>query len=133
MIGHEYVAVPDISMHFEDAADEVTINRGMEEHRRRHDQASGTVEDHAAEVSRLPDDGGIAGAIEMIMHLLDQAGDLVAQHLDSDGVDGGRCGHAQRSRDRKSTRLNSSHLGISYAVFCLKKKTQKTRIIRFRS
>src|ERR1035441_3966314 len=27
------------------------------------------------------------------------------------------------ARDRKSTRLNSSHLGISYAVFCLKKKT----------
>src|SRR5262245_1263964 len=27
--------------------------------------------------------------------------------------------------DRKSTRLNSSHLGISYAVFCLKKKTHK--------
>src|SRR5205814_8828934 len=27
--------------------------------------------------------------------------------------------------DRKSTRLNSSHLGISYAVFCLKKKTVK--------
>src|SRR5262245_63750485 len=26
------------------------------------------------------------------------------------------------TRDRKSTRLNSSHLGISYAVFCLKKK-----------
>src|ERR1039458_10594630 len=26
------------------------------------------------------------------------------------------------NRDRKSTRLNSSHLGISYAVFCLKKK-----------
>src|SRR5436853_5849535 len=28
-------------------------------------------------------------------------------------------------RDRKSTRLNSSHLGISYAVFCLKKKKNK--------
>src|ERR1035438_1585100 len=27
--------------------------------------------------------------------------------------------------DRKSTRLNSSHLGISYAVFCLKKKKHK--------
>src|SRR5438045_5996105 len=27
--------------------------------------------------------------------------------------------------DRKSTRLNSSHLGISYAVFCLKKKTME--------
>src|ERR1039458_7767778 len=31
-------------------------------------------------------------------------------------------------RDRKSTRLNSSHLGISYAVFCLKKKKKKTRV-----
>src|SRR5947199_3494385 len=30
-------------------------------------------------------------------------------------------------RDRKSTRLNSSHLGISYAVFCLKKKTKNTK------
>src|SRR5438874_3708639 len=28
--------------------------------------------------------------------------------------------------DRKSTRLNSSHVEISYAVFCLKKKTKKT-------
>src|SRR5262245_63726159 len=28
--------------------------------------------------------------------------------------------------DRKSTRLNSSHLGISYAVFCLKKKIHKS-------
>src|SRR5204862_6667360 len=28
--------------------------------------------------------------------------------------------------DRKSTRLNSSHVEISYAVFCLKKKTQNT-------
>src|SRR3712207_8831169 len=28
------------------------------------------------------------------------------------------------SRDRKSTRLNSSHANISYAVFCLKKKTK---------
>src|SRR5438132_8699914 len=28
-----------------------------------------------------------------------------------------------RARDRKSTRLNSSHTVISYAVFCLKKKT----------
>src|SRR5262245_8929472 len=31
-----------------------------------------------------------------------------------------------RPRDRKSTRLNSSHLGISYAVFCLKKKIKNT-------
>src|ERR1035441_10948315 len=31
--------------------------------------------------------------------------------------------------DRKSTRLNSSHLGISYAVFCLKKKKNKHKSI----
>src|SRR2546426_3765668 len=30
-------------------------------------------------------------------------------------------------KDRKSTRLNSSHLVISYAVFCLKKKKKKTK------
>src|SRR3989442_8549934 len=32
-----------------------------------------------------------------------------------------------RGADRKSTRLNSSHVRISYAVFCLKKKKKKTR------
>src|SRR3712207_9045428 len=44
--------------------------------------------------------------------------------------DVGRSGHSHprncrgchRDRDRKSTRLNSSHANISYAVFCLKKK-----------
>src|SRR5438876_12191838 len=35
--------------------------------------------------------------------------------------------------DRKSTRLNSSHPSISYAVFCLKKKKTYTRIHRTRS
>src|SRR5690606_32625062 len=61
------------------------------------------------------------------------------QAIDSDGgggvlvaglprQDGARCRHAagqggeqrRRSQDRKSTRLNSSHVKISYAVFCLK-------------
>src|SRR5204862_6733920 len=32
-----------------------------------------------------------------------------------------------RRRDRKSTRLNSSHVEISYAVFCLKKKKQRKK------
>src|SRR5438876_7752942 len=37
-------------------------------------------------------------------------------------------GHALRvGEDRKSTRLNSSHPSISYAVFCLKKKTKHTQ------
>src|SRR5437667_9222294 len=37
---------------------------------------------------------------------------------------GARAGD-QLDRDRKSTRLNSSHITISYAVFCLKKKKKK--------
>src|SRR5258705_3002846 len=40
-----------------------------------------------------------------------------------DGVRDARC------QDRKSTRLNSSHLGISYAVFCLKKKKTCNNVI----
>src|SRR5205807_9216298 len=35
--------------------------------------------------------------------------------------------NSERKGDRKSTRLNSSHLVISYAVFCLKKKNQDPR------
>src|SRR3712207_7295490 len=35
-------------------------------------------------------------------------------------------GHPRGRRDRKSTRLNSSHANISYAVFCLKKKNTNT-------
>src|SRR2546430_8968499 len=36
---------------------------------------------------------------------------------------------ASRSRDRKSTRLNSSHSQISYAVFCLKKKQKSVEAL----
>src|SRR5690348_17996807 len=43
----------------------------------------------------------------------DSAGDLSAENTDHD---------QRRDEDRKSTRLNSSHPSISYAVFCLKKK-----------
>src|SRR2546430_12298561 len=44
-----------------------------------------------------------------------------------DGQDRNRRGLAQpRRKDRKSTRLNSSHSQISYAVFCLKKKNRPT-------
>src|SRR5690606_41646998 len=44
------------------------------------------------------------------------------------GCGPGRTGPGRRSRsgqDRKSTRLNSSHVKISYAVFCLKKKKKE--------
>src|SRR3712207_7845947 len=40
-----------------------------------------------------------------------------------DGASHAKMAHAQR--DRKSTRLNSSHANISYAVFCLKKKKKQ--------
>src|SRR3712207_7799402 len=40
----------------------------------------------------------------------------------------GADGVGDRSQDRKSTRLNSSHANISYAVFCLKKKNNNTYI-----
>src|SRR5438067_9821824 len=46
---------------------------------------------------------------------------------------GARPGRAhRRPGDRKSTRLNSSHVSISYAVFCLKKKKKKTVLIQFK-
>src|SRR5438045_4846484 len=42
------------------------------------------------------------------------------------GSDGAHVPGRSAAEDRKSTRLNSSHLGISYAVFCLKKKKKTT-------
>src|SRR5690625_5803723 len=42
------------------------------------------------------------------------------------GVRSGSGGLAGMAGDRKSTRLNSSHVAISYAVFCLKKKRRST-------
>src|SRR5436305_5398455 len=40
---------------------------------------------------------------------------------------------ARRHEDRKSTRLNSSHVRISYAVFCLKKKMMKLFVLTYLS
>src|SRR5690349_22321042 len=65
---------------------------------------------------------------------LDRAGEELLRREDAVIVDGaepalGRVAcferELPRSRDRKSTRLNSSHVEISYAVFCLKKKKKK--------
>src|SRR2546422_7203626 len=52
-------------------------------------------------------------------------GAVGAQHLERHAVE--REPVAGARRDRKSTRLNSSHGYISYAVFCLKKKKQKLK------
>src|SRR2546430_10795814 len=56
----------------------------------------------------------------------------------SPGAGGGRGdalgrGKSGRAQDRKSTRLNSSHSQISYAVFCLKKKKYPTAQILLRN
>src|SRR5206468_5506950 len=55
------------------------------------------------------------------------APDLTVRHVPHDavGVAESRGTEADALEDRKSTRLNSSHDQISYAVFCLKKKKKK--------
>src|SRR5947209_14468931 len=79
-------------------------------------------------------------ALPIFGHMLDQArtvgiGDHVGQRHErrerrgERDRPGARTAAAMRRReglDRKSTRLNSSHANISYAVFCLKKKKTKT-------
>src|SRR5256885_8370008 len=53
---------------------------------------------------------------------------LQRKHRRSPGADCADLCRGRQHGDRKSTRLNSSHLVISYAVFCLKKKKKKTNI-----
>src|SRR3712207_7056937 len=82
-----------------------TLFRSHPGHERRHGDADRRGED--------------AGVVEPGV-LLERAGDPErdadqGREDDPDETDLGR-------RDRKSTRLNSSHANISYAVFCLKKK-----------
>src|SRR5256885_10108902 len=60
-------------------------------------------------------------------HVLLVAFDVAGHELAIDRSASLELGGATRSEDRKSTRLNSSHLVISYAVFCLEKKKKTTR------
>src|SRR5436309_11410533 len=71
-------------------------------------------------------DGDLRGEVGEEQRLLDR-GVAAADYHDflaaiEESVAGGAGRHA---KDRKSTRLNSSHVKISYAVFCLKKKKKK--------
>src|SRR5258705_4807718 len=50
---------------------------------------------------------------------------VIASSFSSDAYAVRRGAMSGYDKDRKSTRLNSSHLGISYAVFCLKKKKKE--------
>src|SRR5205814_5713012 len=72
----------------------------------------------------LPEKGYRAGPLLIVAGAGTGKTDTLAHrvaHLVIHGVDPARI----MMLDRKSTRLNSSHLGISYAVFCLKKKKKK--------
>src|SRR5262245_62634364 len=64
---------------------------------------------------------GRRGGLDLGRSLLALVGGLVGSHALGLSLE-----------DRKSTRLNSSHLGISYAVFCLKKKKKYTQRISIR-
>src|SRR2546430_7248072 len=70
--------------------------------------------------------GGAGGALRARGPGLDEARADPAGAL-ADGSSERRGGSLAR-RDRKSTRLNSSHSQISYAVFCLKKKKKTTHL-----
>src|SRR5688572_33203853 len=66
-----------------------------------------------------------AATTEVYTLSLHDALPICARGLDHPGDrdrDAARDGQAEQRQDRKSTRLNSSHSQISYAVFCLKKK-----------
>src|SRR3712207_7396633 len=68
-----------------------------------------------------PDRGPVVAVVAGGVGVHDRAGDQRADQ-DADAVGG------EGDEDRKSTRLNSSHANISYAVFCLKKKKTKDAI-----
>src|SRR5688500_20040197 len=70
---------------------------------------------------------GLGFAMEAF-RLLSSEIDVVEQCADGEHIPPGRS--LLNVRDRKSTRLNSSHLVISYAVFCLKKKKETLQLSR---
>src|SRR5690625_5498026 len=81
----------------------------------------------------IPDDRGVDGTFhklrdeaEELSHKIveedtGRAGTLYNSYMDTDGINAA----GMAPLDRKSTRLNSSHVAISYAVFCLKKKRKQ--------
>src|SRR5688572_32638968 len=69
----------------------------------------------------------VAGRAVVAAVAAEQAVGVAAREADADLAE--RLVAHPRSGDRKSTRLNSSHSQISYAVFCLKKKKQSNTIL----
>src|SRR5688572_31116980 len=73
---------------------------------------------------------------DRLQQLVGKNARLAVTHKHVAHVDDARGGHRPRAKalrqrqDRKSTRLNSSHSQISYAVFCLKKKKSKPKVVQ---
>src|SRR3712207_7917802 len=70
------------------------------------------------------------GDLEAAVLTDDDARDVVEQRRPRAHEAGGE-GRVEDAADRKSTRLNSSHANISYAVFCLKKKNHILVLLSF--
>src|SRR5215216_7687745 len=93
---------------------------------------------HTASMRFIEPPSGDAGADELL-DSIDDVFDVELRRIDPLGVLGGlhargvtlvakpEVGGKRVAADRKSTRLNSSHQIISYAVFCLKKKKKTTQ------
>src|SRR5258707_11617199 len=67
----------------------------------------------------------LSGHRDLAALLLDRGADREARDKESGATPLYHAATWGRKADRKSTRLNSSHANISYAVFCLKKKKKK--------
>src|SRR5690349_23234588 len=76
---------------------------------------------HVEECGRRPDRGSWHGCA----HSAVSSPSRLRRYTDRGGYSQIHRRSVYRRRDRKSTRLNSSHVEISYAVFCLKKKKRK--------
>src|SRR3989454_9697306 len=68
-------------------------------------------------------------AAQQLLDPPERPDELVGVVSSNHAAAGGEGKRLQYARDRKSTRLNSSHLVISYAVFCLKKKKKRITVI----
>src|SRR5690242_21321663 len=99
---------------FADAADLKTLNAEIE---KRHGEAVQRLQEWIRQPSIAAENRGMNEGCELMMRLLRDAGFTGVTKVPTDGQPG--------VLDRKSTRLNSSHMSISYAVFCLKKKTRR--------
>src|SRR2546427_496558 len=95
-------------------------------------QLPGLFVERAARLRQLAEGNPIADYLRFVAQIVDAqakaAGQLTLAEPDAALIARAQ-EHSMPHRDRKSTRLNSSHSQISYAVFCLKKKKKRSRTL----